>query len=93
MNAHAPPGKKKTGVLLQTPIAKLGLRTTYRFSLFQQVFSRRRAATRRCVSCDSPITNRSLGGYDGRSALSGPVWCLQYSDFPSQRVLRFGGPR
>ena len=45
---------------------------------------------RRCVACDKPVTNRNLGGYDGRSALSGPLWCINCADLPQQRLLNLG---
>jgi hypothetical protein len=32
---------------------------------------------RRCICCGKRISNRSLGGYDGHSALTGPLWCLR----------------
>jgi hypothetical protein len=35
---------------------------------------------RRCVACSTEITNENLGGYDGRSALSGDLWCLDCAD-------------
>ena len=46
---------------------------------------------RSCVSCGRRITNRNLGGDDGRSALSGPLWCLRCADYASQLLLRFEG--
>ena len=84
---NAPP-EKRNGALLHTPIPKAKLteatsvraHVNTRVERLPQVFSRRIAATRRCVSCDSPVTNQSLGGFGGRSALSGPVWCLQCAD-------------
>ena len=30
----------------------------------------------RCVCCRKRISNRSLGGFDGKSAMSGRLWCL-----------------
>jgi hypothetical protein len=44
----------------------------------------------RCVACDTPVTNRNLGGYNGRSALSGILWCMGCADLPQQRLLNFG---
>jgi hypothetical protein len=37
-------------------------------------------SVRRCVACHGQVTNRNLGGHARRSALSGPVWCLQCAD-------------
>ena len=36
-----------------------------------------------CVCWGVVVTNRSLGGFDGRSALSGRLWCYHCADgFP-----------
>jgi hypothetical protein len=35
---------------------------------------------RRCVVCNAEVTNRNLGGYDGRSALTGNLYCLACAD-------------
>ncbi len=51
----------------------------------------RKAAMRRCAACNSRVTNRNLGGNDGRSALTGTVWCLRCADYPQQRLLALGG--
>jgi hypothetical protein len=45
---------------------------------------------RRCVACDSRVTNRNLGGSDGNSALTGPVWCLSCADHARQLLLSLG---
>jgi hypothetical protein len=29
-----------------------------------------------CVRCGVPVSNSNLGGFGGRSALSGPLFCL-----------------
>ena len=50
-----------------------------------------KAAVRRCAVCAARVTNRNLGGYDGRSALTGDLYCLRCADFPSRRLLRIGG--
>jgi hypothetical protein len=83
------PAKQKRAPAKSAP-QKLPVHETYRFSLFVQAFNGRRAAIRRCAACDSHITNRNLGGNDGRSALSGPVWCLRCADYPRQRLLPLG---
>ena len=83
------PPKERGGLPTALKVAKLP--TAYRFSLFPRAFSRRRAVIRRGVSCDSRISNRNLGGNDGRSALTGPVWCLRCADFPQQFLLTLGG--
>ena len=75
MNALAPPKKKKRGV--GTALQTAELLRAYCVLTFLQ---RTKVPARRCVSCNSRITNRNLGGNDGRSALSGPVWCLSCAD-------------
>ena len=80
--------KERGGLPTALKVAKLP--TPYPFSLFPQVLNRRRAATRRCVSCHSGVTNRNVGGNDGRSALTGPIWCLDCADHARQLVLNFG---
>ena len=45
----------------------------------QKVFAAE-TALRRCVVCGAHVTNQNLGGYDGRSALSGDLWCLSCAD-------------
>ena len=35
---------------------------------------------RGCVACGWRVTNRNLGGFDGRSALSGSLWCYDCAD-------------
>jgi hypothetical protein len=80
-----PPNEK--GALLHAPTPKLKRRTTYCFLSLVQV---RRGVIRRCVSCDSRVTNRNLCGNDGRSALSGELWCTRCADFARQLLLRFG---
>jgi hypothetical protein len=46
--------------------------------------------SRRCVSCGASVTNRTLGGHSGRSALTGSVWCYRCADYPRQFVLKLG---
>jgi hypothetical protein len=46
---------------------------------------------RSCIACDTPVTNRNLGGFDGNSALSGPLWCQRCADYPVQLLLNFNG--
>ena len=52
-----------------------------------QAFPIAKAPVRRCVVCGSRVTNRNLGGYNGRSALSGTLWCSRCADSPAQRIL------
>ncbi len=75
------PGREIAGA------AKLRLLAAYRFLLIAQP----RRAVRQCVACGMRVTNRSLGDCSGRSALTGPVWCLNCADFACQLLLRFGG--
>jgi hypothetical protein len=81
MNALGPPGNGK-GALLHAPIPKFA---TPGYNLA------RHDATRRCVSCGRFVGDGNLGGHDGRSALTGPVWCLSCADYARQLQLRFGG--
>jgi hypothetical protein len=37
-----------------------------------------------CVACGTRVTNRNLGGYSGRSALSGSLWCERCADSAQQ---------
>ena len=80
--------KERGGLPTALKIAKLP--TSYHFSLFPQVFSRRRAAINRCVSCGSRVTNGNVGGNDGRSAVSELLWCLRCADYPEQLLLALG---
>jgi hypothetical protein len=38
---------------------------------------------RHCCVCGAAISNGNLGGYSGRSALSGVVWCVRCLDVPT----------
>jgi hypothetical protein len=40
---------------------------------------------RRCVVCGRTVTNQNLGGYNGRSALSGDLWCLSCAGGKQER--------
>jgi hypothetical protein len=80
--------KKERG--LRATLSTVQLKAAYRFLVALQAFSARKGAIRRCVSCDSRVTNRSLGGNSGPSALTGLLWCLQCADYPRQLVLNFG---
>jgi hypothetical protein len=77
----------ETGALLHAPVLKLQSLRAYHLLVRAQV---RRALIRRCVSCDSRLTNQNLGGNDGRSALTDPTWCYRCADKPCQLVLRLG---
>jgi hypothetical protein len=37
--------------------------------------------TRHCVACRVPVSNSNLGGWDGRSALTGDLYCLRCADY------------
>jgi len=84
MSSHPP--KRKRG--LPTAPQLLELLVWYRVLALLQAL---KVPVRRCVSCNSRLTNHNLGGNDGRSALTGPVWCLDCADYPLQLVLNFGG--
>jgi hypothetical protein len=46
----------------------------------EQKFPAPETELRRCVECGVHVTNSNLGGYSGRSALSGDLWCLDCAD-------------
>jgi hypothetical protein len=52
--------------------------------------SRHRHDRRECVCCSARVSNRNLGGFSGRSALIGELYCLRCADLPRQRLLNFG---
>lgn len=81
---------KKRGGPAKTALQRneLGIQA-YRLRRFLQGVMPRQAAARRCVSCCSRVTNRNLGGHEGRSALTGDLWCERCADFPQQLVLNF----
>ena len=83
-----------------------GLRRIYHFPLFLQretVLRQRNGQVkhygffhrekRRCVCCGKRISNRSLGGFDCKSAMGGRLWCLRCADLPPQLLLPLGGER
>jgi hypothetical protein len=71
----SPPIKEKRGCYTALETAEF-LRAYWVLTFLQ----RTKVPARRCVSCNSRITNRNLGGNDGKSALSGLVWCLSCAD-------------
>jgi hypothetical protein len=74
MNALGPPKRKRgVGTALQT--AEL-LRAYSVLGFLQPA----KSAARRCVACGCRVTNGNLGGYNGRSALSGSLWCCDCAD-------------
>jgi len=79
----SPKEKRGVGAALRT--AELPAR--YRFSLLLQPVGGSRGPIRRCVSCGSLVRNKNLGGNDGRSALTGGLYCVRCADFPSQLLL------
>ena len=50
----------------------------------EQKFFAPETELRRCVACGAHVTNSNLGGYSGRSALSGNLWCLACADGQKQ---------
>jgi hypothetical protein len=46
----------------------------------EQKLSAHESPLRQCVVCHVPVTNQNLGGYNGRSALSGDLFCLSCAD-------------
>src|SRR5438445_567957 len=75
------------GALLHAPIPKLRLRAAYHLLRLPQV---QRAVIRRCIACDARVNNRNLGGNNGRSALTGDLYCERCADWPHQLMLPFG---
>jgi hypothetical protein len=47
---------------------------------------------RQCVCCGTRVSNRNLGGYCGRSAMTGPLYCFRCADWLPQLLLNFGRP-
>jgi hypothetical protein len=86
MNWHGPQKRSAPGGEI-AGAAKLRLAPAYRFLPQAQLHR----AVRQCVACGARVANRSLGGCSGRSALTGPVWCVNCADFACQLVLPFGG--
>jgi hypothetical protein len=54
-------------------------RASARLLVKQNVFAAE-TELRRCVVCGAHVTNDNLGGYSGRSALGGDLWCLSCAD-------------
>jgi len=79
--------RKKERGLCTTAFQNAELARAYHFWSKTQLVSRRKHR-RACVACGSAVTNRNLGGFDGRSALSGHLWCEDCADSPRQLVLR-----
>jgi hypothetical protein len=71
---NAPP--KKRAAVLEPPKSAELPRPYAGFGFLQPA----RLLTRRCVSCGRFVGNSNLGGYDGKSALSGRLWCLRCAD-------------
>jgi len=78
---------KNERVPVTSAVSIIRLQQTCDLSLARGVFRPRRSPVRRCVACGARVTNRNLGGNNGRSALSGPLWCLQCADRPQQLLL------
>jgi hypothetical protein len=45
------------------------------------------------VRCSVPVDNSNLGGYSGRSALSGKLWCYAHADGSHHCCSSLGGVR
>jgi hypothetical protein len=41
----------------------------------------------RCAACSRGVKNRNLGGFFGRSAITGPLLCVTCADQPPQPLL------
>jgi hypothetical protein len=87
MNTSAPPVKER-GELLHAPKAAVQLQRRFRILALFQVARRQ---IRWCVVCNCSVTNDNLGGYDGRSALTGELYCLRCADGRDSGVMGFGG--
>src|SRR5256885_8775195 len=62
---------KKKRAPAKSAFRKLQLRSRYHSPLLLQAFAGPSRA-RRCLACEKRVTNKNLGGNDGRSALTGP---------------------
>jgi hypothetical protein len=82
----SPGRKEKRG--LGTALAITKLTAVYHVALAPQRPGR--GTKRKCVACDTPVTNRSVGGHDGRP-LSGQMWRQWCADCPAQLLLTFNG--
>ena len=49
-------------------------------ALLHSPLTARRLHLRYCVRCGERVTNANVGGYDGRSALTGRLFCLACAD-------------
>jgi hypothetical protein len=79
------PPKRKRGPIAALENTNL---TVYYSALALQRLGR--GAKRKCVVCNAPVTNRNVGGHDGRP-ISGRVWCQRCADYPAQLLLTFNG--
>ena len=82
--------QKKKRRPAKTAFRNVEQRGSYHWALLLQAF-RPTPATRRCVACNVRVTNSNLGGADGKSALTGPLWCRLCADSPCQLLLNFNG--
>jgi len=82
MNENGPP-RKREGRPARTALRKLELKLAgvYRNFRFPQ------PKVRLCTACGCRVSNRNLGGYDGRSALTGSLWCYGCADSPPPTFL------
>jgi hypothetical protein len=71
---NAPPKKRAAG--LEPPKAAELLRPYAGFGFLQPG----RLLPRQCVGCGCWVSNQNLGGYNGRSALIGALWCCECAD-------------
>jgi hypothetical protein len=46
------------------------------------------SANRLCLGCRQNVTNANLGGWDGKGALSGSLWCIECVNKPDARQRR-----
>ena len=84
------PLQKKKRRPAKTAFPNVELQGSYHGALLLQAF-RPTPAARRCVACDVRVTNSNLGGADGKSALTGLLWCRLCTDLPAQLLLNFNG--
>jgi len=83
------PQKAKRG-LRRTAFQSANRSREYHFSLKRQLRSCTKPK-RRCIACGFVVTNRNLGGFDGRSALSGVLRCERCADYLRQLLLNLTG--
>jgi len=84
--------------------ARAAVLQTQRLARCYRAFRFPQRKKRKCGFCGGTVSNKTLGGFTGRSALSGNLFCygcadsappifiaIARLDYPQQLVLNFGG--